>query len=82
MPTTIHIPDELLESIDRRARALGISRNRLIVAAIEEAVRKPAAWTDEFLTRLRQVDGDTSHAVDDLLISIRQARRSKTPRQL
>lgn len=31
MPTTVHIPEALLKSVDRRARALGVSRNRLIV---------------------------------------------------
>jgi len=26
MPTTVHIPDPLLKSVDRRTKALGISR--------------------------------------------------------
>ena len=38
MPTTVHIPDPLLKSVDRRAKALGISRNRLVVHALEQAV--------------------------------------------
>ena len=38
MPTTVHIPDPLLKSVDRRAKALGISRNRLVVRALEQAV--------------------------------------------
>jgi hypothetical protein len=36
MPTTVHIPDPLLNSVDRRAKALGISRNRLVVRALDE----------------------------------------------
>ena len=35
MATTVHIPDQLLKSVDRRAKALGISRNRLVVRALE-----------------------------------------------
>ena len=38
MPTTVHIPNPLLQSVDRRARARGISRNRLVVRALEQAV--------------------------------------------
>jgi hypothetical protein len=37
MLTTVHIPDPLLKSVDRRAKALGISRNRLVVRALEQA---------------------------------------------
>jgi len=82
MPTTVHIPDPLLKSVDRRAKALGISRNRLVVRALEQAVSVRSAWTPEFLQRLRQVDRDTSAAVDELLIAVTQARRSKEPRDL
>jgi metal-responsive CopG/Arc/MetJ family transcriptional regulator len=38
MPITVHIPAALLKSVDRRAKALGVSRNRLIVRALEQAV--------------------------------------------
>ncbi len=82
MPTTVHIPDPLLKSVDRRAKALGISRNRLVVRALEEAVSVRSAWAPEFLQRLRDVDRDTSAAVDELLIAVTQARRSKEPRDL
>jgi len=82
MPTTVHIPDPLLKSVDRRAKALGISRNRLVVRALEEAVSVRSGWAPEFLQRLRHVDRDTSAAVDELLIAVTQARRSKEPRDL
>ena len=82
MPTTVHIPDPLLKSVDRRAKALGISRNRLVVRALEEAVNVRSGWAPEFLQRLRHVDRDTSAAVDELLIAVTQARRSKEPRDL
>ena len=80
MPTTVHIPDALLKSVDRRARALGVSRNRLIVRTLEQAVS--ATWAPDFLERLRRVDEDTVAAVDDLVEAVKRARRSKPPRDL
>jgi hypothetical protein len=82
MPTTVHIPDPLLKLVDRRAKALGISRNRLVVRALEQAVRERSGWTPEFLERLRRVDSETSAAADELLSAVKQARRSKEPREL
>jgi predicted transcriptional regulator len=80
MPTTVHIPDALLKSVDRRARALGISRNRLVIRALEQAVSERPGWTPEFLERLRHVDRETSTDVDTLLAAVKGARRSKEPR--
>ena len=76
MPTTVHIPATLLKSVDRRAKALGVSRNRLIVRALEQAVTDRASWAPEFLERLRDVDDDTIEAVDDLLDAVKQASSS------
>lgn len=82
MPTTVHIPDTLLKAVDGRARALGVSRNRLIVRALEQAVNEHSTWTPDFLEQLRRVDKDTAAAVDDLLGAVTQARRSRPPRVL
>lgn len=82
MPTTVHIPAPLLKSVDRRAKALGVSRNRLVVRALERAVNERAGWAPEFLDTLRRVDDETVAAVDQLLSDVKQARRSKTPRGL
>jgi metal-responsive CopG/Arc/MetJ family transcriptional regulator len=82
MPTTVHIPTALLKSVDRRAKALGLSRNRLIVRALERAVSEPSGWEPEFLEKLRSVDHETATAVDDLLADVKQARRSKQPHDL
>ena len=82
MPTTVHIPVALLKSVDRRAKALGVSRNRLIVKALERAVSERVTWAPEFLERLRTIDDDTVQAVDELLNNVKQARRSKSPREL
>ena len=82
MATTVHIPVALLKLVDRRAKSLGISRNRLIVRALEQAINDRSSWTPEFLNRLRDVDSETGAAVDELLAAVKQARHSKKPRDL
>jgi predicted transcriptional regulator len=82
MPTTVHIPAALLKSVDRRAKALGLSRNRLIVKALERAVSERVTWAPEFLEKLRDIDDDTVRTVDELMNNVKRARRSKPPREL
>jgi metal-responsive CopG/Arc/MetJ family transcriptional regulator len=82
MPTTVHIPADLLKSVDRRAKALGLSRNRLIIRALERAVSDRSRWAPEFLEQLRCVDRETASAVDELLADVTHARRSRPPREL
>jgi Ribbon-helix-helix protein, copG family len=82
MVTSIHIPKPLLEAVDRKARALKVSRDRLIVQALEKELAPGAGWSPGFFDQLRQVDADTAAAVDDLLASVRQARTTKPPRAL
>jgi predicted transcriptional regulator len=82
MATSIHIPKPLLEAVDRRARALKISRNRLIVRALEKELSPGSDWSPGFFERLSAVDPDTVEAVDELLESVRKARTSKPPRLL
>ena len=79
MPTTVHIPPALLRSVDRRAKALGLSRNRLIVRALEQIVQDRSAWAPEFLQKLREVDRETAEAVDEMVESVKRGRQSKRP---
>lgn len=79
MPTTVHIPKPLLAAVDRRARALRMSRNRLIVDALERHLVAEAEWAPRFLDELRAVDADTVEAVDDLFEAVTAARRSTAP---
>ena len=82
MATSIHLPQPLLEAVDRRARALRISRNRLIVRALEREIEAGADWSLEFFARLGAADAATVDAVDDMLTAIRSSRRSKRPVKL
>jgi hypothetical protein len=59
-----------------------VSRNRLIVRALEQAVSERPRWAPEFLEQLRHVDAETSAAVDESMAAVKQARRSKEPRDL
>jgi hypothetical protein len=82
MPTSIHIPRPLLEAVDRRAKALRISRNRLIVKALERELTQGSDWSPGFFEQLSEIDEKTAAAVDEMLVAIRGARRSKAPRRL
>jgi hypothetical protein len=82
MGTSVHIPRPLLEAVDRRAHALRISRNRLIVKALEREIAEGEEWSAGFFEQLRAVDPSTVSAVDDMLAAVRAGRRSKEPSRL
>jgi hypothetical protein len=82
MSTSVHIPKPLLEAVDRRARALQVSRNRFIVKALEREVSGGPGWSPGFFERLSDVDKATVAAADEMVVTIRAARRSKEPRRL
>jgi metal-responsive CopG/Arc/MetJ family transcriptional regulator len=82
MPTSVHIPKPLLDAVDRRARALRVSRNQLIVRALERELKHGSEWSPEFFERLRETDEATITAVDEMLAAVRSRRRSKEPRRL
>ena len=82
MATSVHLPQPLLDAVDRKAKALRISRNQLVVRALERELRDDAEWSAGFLARLSEQDPETAEAVDDLVADIRKARRSKAARRL
>jgi len=79
MPTSVHIPKPLLIAVDRRARALKISRNRLIVQALQREVTAGADWSPGFFERLASPEPTVQVAADEMLRAIRSRRRSKKP---
>ena len=82
MATSIHLPKDLLDAVDKRARALAMSRNRLIVRALERELTQNTEWSSGFFEALRQPDAETTQVVDELLRTVRRARRSKPARRL
>jgi len=75
MATSVHIPKPLLEAVDRKARALKMSRNRLIIQALERELTPGSDWSPGFFDQLSSVDSETATAVDELLTSVHKARR-------
>jgi predicted transcriptional regulator len=56
--TTVHIPDPLLSKMDQIVKEKGISRNRFIVQACEQAVINDAGeWPDNFFELDLSADG-------------------------
>jgi hypothetical protein len=81
MPTSVHLPEPLLKAVDKKARSLRISRNQLVVRALEREVREVSDWSPGFFEQLAERDPEMSTAVDDLVRHVRKARRSKPARQ-
>jgi hypothetical protein len=82
MPTSIHLPKPLLEAVDRKARALRISRNQLVLRALEREVGEGSDWSPGFFERLAERDPQTDRAVDELVEAVTMARRSKVAKDL
>jgi metal-responsive CopG/Arc/MetJ family transcriptional regulator len=76
MPTSIHIPKALLAAVDRKARTLRMSRNRLIVQALEREV-DARGWSPGFFEELRSVDRRTAADLRDSMEAVHASRRSK-----
>ena len=80
MPTTVYIPKDVLQAVDKRAKRLNISRNRFVIEALERVLRDQSEWSPEFkraLSTLQPVEG-----VDDMLREIRAHRTRKAAPKL
>jgi hypothetical protein len=77
MRVRVDIPQSILDATARRARALCISRNRLIVRALERELAVTGDWTPGFLEALTTVDDATARVLDATIRAVRARRRSK-----
>jgi hypothetical protein len=78
MPTSIRLPSRLLARVDARAKALGVSRNHLLVSTIEAGLSDPVTWPPEFLVLLgTPLDAATAGTLDDTLRATRRLRRNR-----
>jgi hypothetical protein len=77
MPTSVHLPKPLLAAVDRRAKQLRISRNRLIVQVLERELQRD--WSPGFFDKLAGVDAETAEAFGHSMAAVTAARRSKRP---
>ena len=82
MATSIHIPPHLLAAVDRRARLLKISRNRLIVIALEREIADASEWSAGFFDALRARSRDDARAFAESMAEVRRRRGRKAPPSL
>ena len=76
MSTTIHLPTSLLETVDHRARELGMSRNRYIIRALEQIVQTEAQWSPRFVEALEEArsDEEGQQAMEELREQVSSSR--------
>lgn len=84
MPTTVHLPQTLLASVDRQAKRLGLSRNRYIRRSLEKTLAEETEWSPAFRDMLTEAweDKESHAAVDEMLATITAHRTSKPPPNL
>ena len=77
MPTTVHIPPQLLKAVDRRAAAMKVSRNRYIVRTLQSSVEQATEWSDRLWETLASITREDAAAADQMMAAITQARASR-----
>lgn len=77
MPTSVHIPKKLLAAVDRKARILKISRNKLIIQALEKEVDQ-RGWAPGFIDKLTTAT-DLGDLVDEMMDGLRANRGGSKP---
>jgi hypothetical protein len=82
MPTSVHIPKTLLAQVDKRARELRVSRNRLIVRALENEMKAGSEWSAGFFEELAARGPRSAGATEQMLRAIRARRTRKKPPSL
>ena len=81
MSTTVHLPADLLASVDRRARELDMSRNRYVVRALERALATETEWSAAFVAELAAARDDLEgrRELEGLRAAVAAARTRKGP---
>jgi len=84
MSTTVHLPPNLLDSVDHRAKELGVSRNRYVIRALEQALETETRWSQRFVAELEAAESDEEggEALEELRAVVAANRTSKAPPRL
>jgi predicted transcriptional regulator len=78
--TSVRLPGDLIEALDERAAALGVTRSQLIIRAVEQALENRSAWSPAFLKAIGTPRPDLEAAVDEMMEAIREHRsRNEAP---
>ena len=78
--TSVRLPEELIDALDRRAAALGLTRSQLIVQAVEQALEQYSAWSPRFLKAIGTPRPELDEAAAEMMDAIRTRRsRNEAP---
>ena len=80
--TSIRLPEDLVEALDERAAALGVTRSQLIIAAVEQALEDRSSWSPAFLKAIGEPRRELEEAVDEMMEAIRERRSRSEAREL
>lgn len=80
MATTVHLPRDLLDAVDKQAGELGISRNRYIILALERAIEEETGWSPDLLVELAAAAEDAAgrELIEEMMEAI-TAQRTRKP---
>ena len=78
--TSIRLPNQVLEALDQRAAALGLTRSELIVRAVEQALQEHSTWSPRFLKAIGTPRPELEEAAGEMMDAIRTRRsRNEAP---
>lgn len=84
MTTTVHLPEDLLESVDHQAKELGMSRNRYIIRALKSALDSETRWSPRFVGELEAARSDEEgrDALAEMRAVLSKSRTRRDPLEL
>ncbi len=80
--TSIRLPEDLVEALDERAAALGVTRSQLIIAAVAQALEDRSSWSPGFLKAIGAPRPDLEEIVGEMMEAIRERRSRSEAREL
>lgn len=82
MPISIHLPEEVLRKVDRRAHGLGLSRSGYIAQALQRDLENGGGWSPGFFAQLRDISPQDAQAAAALQRVTSRRRSRKGPPRL
>ena len=82
MPTTVHLPADLLKRVDERAKRLKVSRNQYVRRALERMIERETEWSQRFVDTLQDAanDEDGRSGINDMMRAIVRRSRKGPPK--
>ena len=80
--TSIRLPEGLVEALDERAAALGVTRSQLIIAAVAQALEDRSSWSPGFLKAIGAPRPELEEVAGEMMEAIRERRSRNEAREL